>query len=376
MSSLSTSLGYYPAELKTGKSGWRIVYYVENPSVKGKMVRKTVKLNRINPITERRKYAQKLKKSINNKLEKGWNPFLKETAPNGFVKMEEAFSKFINVKKRELRPDSIRTYKSYCSLLTDFVKTNSLNEFLVSFTHQDALNYMNEIYLKRKVSNNTYNNYLLGYRVIFNWLLENKYVANNPFKTIKRKKAQQKIRRILTEKEYEDLINIYSNDSKYSTIIYLAYYGLLRPNEITHLKPENCFLNDDYLRLDYTKNTKSRVVSMPKFLRDRLIRINKKTKAGQYLFGEGFVPSNKKLDPREISREWSYARKKLKWGADLQFYSLRDSGIVNMLRNGIPLEEVQKHADHASITTTEKYITLAFPKGVQSIKRLGIKGTY
>jgi integrase len=372
--SLSTSLGYYPAELKKSKSGWRIVYHVDNPTEIGKMVRKTVKINRIKCIVERRKFAQNLKREINRKLENGWNPYLNESAPNGFVKLETALTTFLNHKKRELRPDSVRTYKSYISMILHYIEKENLNRFAVSFSVAHAIAYMNFIYLTKQVSNTTYNNYLLGYRVLFNWLLQNKYVAKNPFNAIKKKKNEAKTRRILTRVELQNLFDLYQNDTKYLTIIYLAFYGLLRPNEITHLKPENCNLKESFLVLTHTKNRKNRVVALPKFLRNKIDTTLKKTKPDQYLFGKGFIPGSIKLDPRQIAKEWVYARKRLIWGKDLQFYSLRDSGIVSMLKNNIPLEEVQKHADHSSITITEKYITLAFPKGVTSVKRLTVKG--
>ena len=51
-----------------------------------------------------------------------------------------------------------------------------------------------------------------------------------------------------------------------------------------------------------------------------------------------------------------------------QFYSLRDTGIIEMLANGISPNEVKEQADHSSIKITNEYLKHANPKGIDSIK--------
>jgi integrase len=70
-------LDYLPAELKANKSRWYVAYHVKNPQT-GKLHRRTIKVNRIENLTERRKFARKLVLDINDKLHSGWNPFVLE----------------------------------------------------------------------------------------------------------------------------------------------------------------------------------------------------------------------------------------------------------------------------------------------------------
>jgi integrase/recombinase XerD len=79
-------LDYLPAELKIYKSGWYVIYHVKNPQT-GKLHRKTIKVNRIASLTERRKFAQKLVLEINEKLRSGWNPYIEQEAPRGYTKL-------------------------------------------------------------------------------------------------------------------------------------------------------------------------------------------------------------------------------------------------------------------------------------------------
>jgi integrase len=375
LTSLNTLLGYYPAEIKKSKSGWRIVYYVENPAETDpskKMVRKVVKCNRIKDTATRSKFARDVCKEINYKLAHGWNPFLEASAPKGFVKIKDAIRIFLQTKKKELAADSMRTYISFCNILKDWIDDQRKVEFAVSFTESMAIDFLNYCYLEKEISNATYNNYLAFYRLLFYWMIENKYSAINPFQKIKKKKAMPKKRRLLTKKERKKLKQYLDDQPEFLAVVLLAFHALLRPTEIINLKPINFNLDAGYIMATITKNKKSRVIALPGFLVDHLKRLNiGEIPANNYVFGKHYRPSKTKYCPREISRKWNNEiRPNCGFGMDIQFYSLRDSGIVQMLRDGVPLEEVQKHADHADITTTQKYITLAFPQGVKSVKEL------
>ncbi len=49
----------------------------------------------------------------------------------------------------------------------------------------------------------------------------------------------------------------------------------------------------------------------------------------------------------------------MKLKKELQFYSLRDSGIIEKIRNGLDLITVMQLADHSSLEITNTYAKLA-----------------
>jgi integrase len=57
----------------------------------------------------------------------------------------------------------------------------------------------------------------------------------------------------------------------------------------------------------------------------------------------------------------------------IKFYSLRDSGIIQMLEQGISAEYVRQQADHSSLDMTTIYSKHARPEGIEQIKHK-IKG--
>jgi len=66
MSKNQVLLNFKPAQLYVGKE-WFVAYYVINPATQ-KLDRKKIKLNRIDSIPERRKYANHIIQELNKKL--------------------------------------------------------------------------------------------------------------------------------------------------------------------------------------------------------------------------------------------------------------------------------------------------------------------
>jgi Phage integrase family. len=61
------------------------------------------------------------------------------------------------------------------------------------------------------------------------------------------------------------------------------------------------------------------------------------------------------LDTKAVGRKWKEMRDSLKMPAAYQFYSLKDTGITEMLEAGVPAKFVKELADHHSLEMTEKY---------------------
>lgn len=90
-----------------------------------------------------------------------------------------------------------------------------------------------------------------------------------------------------------------------------------------------------------------------------------------FLVGENFGPGkNPMINAREFTREWQRMRKALNMPKQYQFYSLRDTGIVHMLRSGVPIDDVMKQAGHTILETTTRYVRHPSPEAVAALKRM------
>ena len=76
-----------------------------------------------------------------------------------------------------------------------------------------------------------------------------------------------------------------------------------------------------------------------------------------YIFSDEdtFKPGKVLLNSKRIGRIWGYIRDELKLPVAYQFYSLKDTGITEMLEAGVPAKFVKELADHHSLEMTERY---------------------
>ena len=74
-----------------------------------------------------------------------------------------------------------------------------------------------------------------------------------------------------------------------------------------------------------------------------------------YLFGRGFLPSEKRQDARYFSKEFNKVKEELHFPDCYLFYSLKDSGLRD-ISNAVGVEVAQKQARHSSIQTTNMYL--------------------
>jgi len=366
---------YLPAELKANKSRWYVSYHVRNPQT-GKLHRKTIKINRIESLTERRKFGQKLVLEINEKLRSGWNPFIEQEAPRGFTKLIDALNIYIRAKEKELkRHDSIRTYRSHAAVLENYI-INVLKKPdipIISFDALEVKGYTDYLYNVRNVGGRTFNNYKTFAITFWNWFVENLYCKVNPFLAVRNKMEEPKFRKII-DTETRKLIKQYLTEKQeyeYLTIIFLCFHGLIRPGEICQLVPEYFHLDKKtmFLPAKITKDKDDRIVS----LSDELIQLLKKLNINEipknyFVFSEQFKPGKVLKTSRDIGRRWSKLRKELNLPAEYQFYSLKDSGIVQKLQDGINPLDIRNQAGHSSLEQTNQYAKYANPEGSEGIK--------
>jgi len=117
---------FKPAQIANGKCFY-IYYHVVNPFT-NKMERVRIKLNHI-PKKEQKRYAQRLMHELNIKLYNGYNPFLEKNNTK-CITLIEAVNIFMQWTQKNTRPDTVRSYSSYCTYLINFLNNNKWKNLL------------------------------------------------------------------------------------------------------------------------------------------------------------------------------------------------------------------------------------------------------
>jgi site-specific recombinase XerC len=74
-----------------------------------------------------------------------------------------------------------------------------------------------------------------------------------------------------------------------------------------------------------------------------------------YLFSSNIKPGEKQVSRRMLSKHWDKMRKKLKISEEYQYYSLKDTGITDMLTKKVSNIAVRDQARHSSLSITNIY---------------------
>lgn len=370
-------LQYVPAKLHEAKE-WYVAFQVIDPQTNA-LKRVRIKFNRIVNIRERRKAGREFVNTLNEQLALGWNPLLEKVAPRAGIKAFEAMETFLKAKAKESEGNTMRAYRSYIKILKDWMLANGFNEdaYMTSFTKPVAIRFMEEA--DDKVSPQTFNNYLRFYSILCNWMVKKGYIASNPFDDVirKPKKLLKKKRRILTDEQLTALWSYLSETNPgFMLICMFCYLCLLRPKEIMLLKCRDIDMTRQiiHVRGEIAKNDNDSDRTIP----DEMLRFLKDYDLSHpdwYLFsGERFEfsPGPKRVWSQRVSDFWSSkVRPNCGFSEDIQFYSLKDTGITNMLGSGVPASFVKQQADHSDLSITSVYLGKS-AKAAEEIKGLDI----
>ena len=400
---------YLPAALQKYPSGWLIDYYVENPQTQ-KLQRKKIKVTRIMSRytlkSDGLRHVNSIVAALNIRLASGWNPLLyvsdntepipvfepvnvSKTIPVATLLAEQAnqgecivitpkveiqpteeelrmqtpFSevcrKYLEEALKEKRPDTIRSYSSFISILSNWVKTKIKDVKCIDLKGCIITDFMDYVYNERGVSGTTYNNYIKMGRAIFAWMVDKYYIPKNEFTNVKLKKKEQKSRIVInanTRGEIKKYLD--QNNPNYLIICKLVYNTLLRPKEIRMLKVSDVLLEQKLVRVrsEVAKNQKERLVPLTPELVDDFMRLGvDKAIADHYLFSEKLCPGKNKISDAYMRKYWDKMRKRLNLSENMVLYSLRDSGMTDMIKNGIDPLSVKQLADHHSLEMTAIY---------------------
>lgn len=360
---------YYPAELKEN-AVWEIVYYVKNPET-DQLVRKRNRVKPLVKISDRRKIAKIMIAEINKRLESGWNPFYQNKGTKELIKLTDVCKVYVNRIEKEfasgnIRQDTRRTYVSQIAQLEKYlIHSENISMFCFKFNADFIDGYLDYIRYEKNLSAKTRDNYLAWLTTFANFLLQKKYIVVNPTSGFSKINKQIKTR-VLIDPKTRDIIFEYwlHKDTAFLTLCLLCYYCLIRRTEITKLKVLNVNLEKQTLYIDASesKNRKNAFVTIPKQLLPVLEKHLKNAHPLDYLFSKKYTPGAVQITPNSITKRWSFMRTKLKLANNIHWYSLKDSGITDLLRAGVPLISVRDHARHHSSAQTDTYT----PKDMRS----------
>lgn len=243
------------------------------------------------------------------------------------------------------------TLKNYKLLLLNFfafvnkdiknIQTNDIRVFL--YKYQEA----------KKVSNRTLNKYLQNIKAFFNWCYNEGYVEKNVTSKLKTIKFEEKPRQSLTQIELEQVRNACVT-LRDKAIIEFIYSTGCRVSELCVIKKGDINWAEGSVHL-FGKGSKHRmsfINAKAEFMLKQYLA--SRNDDSEYLFVSMRKPHGK-LNKAGVERIISKIAERAHIDKKLSPHIIRHTTCTQALKNGMPIDEIQKMVGHASINTTMIY---------------------
>lgn len=151
---------------------------------------------------------------------------------------------------------------------------------------------------------------------------------------------------------------LYESNRHYLLACYILHYCFIRPKEMSQIKLSNFNIQKGTIFIPDTvsKNRKDAIITLPYKVLKLMIELQVfNNPDNYYLFSDKFRPGENWRSEKQFRDYWTNnVRKNLKFPPKYKFYSLKDTGITEMLRTADVLS-VRDQARHSSILMTDVY---------------------
>ncbi len=352
-----------PVYKENGAGGY-IEFRAYDPE-RGKMRRKTIKLNRVKGVTNRRTYARRVIKRLTEQLNNGWNPWIANDTGDLIV-FDEVVKRYESHIEKMLasgyyRKETYDGYKSYVKIMREYILKKRPTYYVYQFDRSFCVDFLDYVFIERDNGAQTRNNYLNFLRVFSGFLVEKGYLKSKPTDGI------SPISKRLYKKERECIpLDVVARIADYCRekepdflfACYLLYYCFIRPVEMTRLKVRHFNLKNCTLTIpgELSKNKKTQTVTLPKKVIQYGIEIGVFTApADDFIFSYRLKPGREEIDPKHFRDHWDNVRRALRLKKEWKFYSLKDTGITEMCDRKMASIAVRDQARHSSLAITDIY---------------------
>lgn len=193
-------------------------------------------------------------------------------------------------------------------------------------------------------------------RGFFKWTVSMNILEKNPASTIEQPKIPQRLPKVISIKEIEEILRSNLSSIQF-VIIELLYSCGLRVSELVNLRLNDIDINSKYVRC-FGKGSKERIIPLGKkaiealtrYIPEREFYLKKYNLATKKLL----VLENGRIANRQDIYTFIHERGKL-IHKNISPHTLRHSFATHLLENGADLRIVQELLGHSDVSTTQLY---------------------
>lgn len=354
---------FIPPQRHEGRESY--VWFSQVDPMTGRMKRKKYMLDRFKPGKERDVAANRIISNIYNQVSRGWNVWAPENSSRSDAPVDEVLERYrlylINIYKKDiLKRKTFFDYTSRLRVFCEYISegTNPISS-CYQMDHAFFVDFLDYLLLDRDLSPKTRNNYRTWCSTLCTWLVDKRYLLENPIQYIHQLPEHGKFRQPLEHDDLRQLGRYLEENNRYFLLaVMMEYCTAIRPTELSFIRLNDISIKEGsvFVSSQISKNRRDGKIKLPNRVIRLMIDLHTFDHPGSsYLFGNGFKPSEKRQDPRYFTQEFNRCREALGFPNTYQFYSLKDSGLRD-IANSVGIEVAQKQARHSSVATTNQYL--------------------
>lgn len=267
--------------------------------------------------------------------------------------MYEVISQYLEYLEMEkgLSQNTIDAYRRDLYAFVDSIDSIDINNI-----ERNSINTYIRSLKEKKYSPTSVIRKVASLRGFFKWATSMNLLEKNPASTLEQPKVPQRLPKVITIKEIEDMLHSDLTPLQ-AVIIELLYSCGLRVSELVNLKVNDIDTKSKYVRC-FGKGSKERIIPIGKLAIEKL---NQYLPERELVFKKYNLTSKKLLvnpSGRFINRQdvYTFIHEKGKLiHKNISPHTLRHSFATHLLENGADLRVVQELLGHSDVSTTQLY---------------------
>lgn len=341
------------------------IWFSQTDPMTGKLKRKKYMLDRFRPGKQRDIAANRIIANIYNQVAHGWNVWAPVNTSRSDTAVKEVLARYrayiSNVhNKGVLKQKTFYDYTSRLKILESYIQEQLLPVRMCYQMDQAFwVDFLDYLLIDRDLSAKTRNSYRTWASTLCTWMVEKRYLNENPIQYIHQLPEQEKFRQPLLPEDLRRLsAYLEENNKHYLLAVMMEYFTAIRPTELSFIKLKDISISEGsvFVSSQISKNRRDGKIKLPNKVIKLMIELEVFAHHSEcYLFGRNFFPSENRCDARHFAIEFNNVREALHFPKHYMFYSLKDSGLRD-IANAVGVEIAQKQARHSSIQTTNLYL--------------------
>jgi len=271
---------------------------------------------------------------------------------------ELILEKYFNYIKEEkkLSVNTVEAYIRDVNQFSDYLKANSKYNIL-TINKTVIITYLSHLQKQGKAVSTISRN-LASLRCLYQYLLNNNLISEDPTFNLKSPKSERKLPSVLNETEIEVLLSHINTDTEKGlrdrAMIQLIISAGLRVSEILDLNIEDINIDSGLLQI---RDNNHRIISLDdrtlKIIKSYIMKYRTNSSSSDPLFTNLY---GERLTRQGIWKIFKHYNKVTGIKKNITPHTLRHSFVMHMLNKGVSLIKLQKMLGHSDISTIQSYL--------------------